>query len=333
MALRLSFLMAGIASVLINPGTAMAVTYSVNRSWNEGGNTASLVGTLDLPLGDYTIMNHAATPFTAINLTLTINETSFSVVSADTSVISGTGQFLIHATASMLTFDTANANGPNPADLAFRTGTTSVFYGIGSDQDPAFEVAYTATRSVLTHPTFPTLYGTSVGPPALVAAASRKNHGAAGNFDIPLPVSGGLGIECRSPGADGTDILVLTLNTTVFSAQASVTSGVGHVQGSPIISNNQITITLAGVANAQDLTITVTGNFGGQTGSVMLTFGVLEGDVNGNGVVNASDIGSVKSHSGQLTGANNFRSDVNVSGAINASDVGLVKSRLGTGVP
>ncbi len=36
--------------------------------------------------------------------------------------------------------------------------------------------------------------------PTAVSAVSRKTHGAAGDFDIDLPSSGPIGIECRSGG-------------------------------------------------------------------------------------------------------------------------------------
>jgi hypothetical protein len=104
--LRLFFLAAAmVISALIDARPAAAATYDVNLSFTGGG-TASLVGTVDLPLGNYTIMNGAPNPFTAINLTLTVNGTPFSLVQADLSLITGTGQFLIDANASTLIFNT-----------------------------------------------------------------------------------------------------------------------------------------------------------------------------------------------------------------------------------
>src|SRR2546428_7715051 len=38
-------------------------------------------------------------------------------------------------------------------------------------------------------------------PLTLVSAVSRKTHGAAGTFDIDLPLTGEPGVECRSAGA------------------------------------------------------------------------------------------------------------------------------------
>ncbi len=89
----------------------------------------------------------------------------------------------------------------------------------------------------------------------LVSAVSRKTHGAAGTFDIPLPISGTPAIECRTGGATGDYTLVFTFSNHVTSGNASVDSGVGMISGSPVFSGNTMTVNLTGVANAQTLTI------------------------------------------------------------------------------
>ena len=61
--------------------------------------------------------------------------------------------------------------------------------------------------------------------------------------------------------------------------------------------------------------------------------GVLIGDVNGNGSVNAGDVSQVKGLSGVPVSASNFRADVTANGAINSADVNLVKSKAGTSLP
>src|SRR5256885_1670930 len=45
---------------------------------------------------------------------------------------------------------------------------------------------------------------------APIGAVSRKTHGAAGDFDIDLPLSGPEGIECRSGGPNGNHTIVVT---------------------------------------------------------------------------------------------------------------------------
>jgi hypothetical protein len=57
----------------------------------------------------------------------------------------------------------------------------------------------------------------------------------------------------------------------------------------------------------------------------------LLGDTNGNGVVNASDVGETKAQAGQFATSMNFRTDVTANGVTNSSDVALVKAQSGAG--
>ena len=151
-------------AAMLTPVAATAVTFTVNRSWSGFGNNASLVGTVDVPVGSYTIQNGTPNPFTNVNLILTVNGNPFPVLNAaDTSNISGTGQFLVNATSSTLTFNTANANGSNPADLAFvnsSTGFGGPFYVIGTDGVPGFEIAINTSPEVAASVAFPVTFGT-----------------------------------------------------------------------------------------------------------------------------------------------------------------------------
>jgi hypothetical protein len=172
--------------------------------------------------------------------------------------------------------------------------------------------------------------------PTLLSAVSRKNHNGVGTFDIPLPLTGAHGVECRSGGAGGMHDLVLTFNEPVNSGQAQVTSQIGQVQGSPTFGSSQMFMTLKNVTNAHSVTINATNlaaTGGAPLASVSFAFDVLEGDVTGSHSVNASDVSLTKARSGQTLNAANFLSDINGNGVINASDVSMVKARSGTGVP
>jgi uncharacterized MnhB-related membrane protein len=68
-------------------------------------------------------------------------------------------------------------------------------------------------------------------------------------------------------------------------------------------------------------------------GDVPVSMGVLVGDVNGNVVVNASDVSLTKAQVGQAVSGSNFREDVNANGSINVADVALVKAEVGTALP
>ena len=66
---------------------------------------------------------------------------------------------------------------------------------------------------------------------------------------------------------------------------------------------------------------------GGATGTAVIQ--ILEGDVNRNGIVNATDKNLVKGKIGRTLDAENFFYDVNMTGTINATDKFLVKAEIG----
>jgi outer membrane protein assembly factor BamB len=178
------------------------------------------------------------------------------------------------------------------------------------------------------------VYAFTVPVPALqlTSAVSRKTHGAAGTFDIPLPLSGSPGVECRTGGATGDYTQVFTFTNNVTSGNASVTGGIGSVSGMPVFSGNTMTVNLTGVANAQTLTVTLSGvtdEFSQVLPDTPVSVDMLIGDTNGNGVVNATDVAQTKAQVGQPVTSSNFRTDVNASGIINATDVAIVKAHSG----
>jgi uncharacterized repeat protein (TIGR02543 family) len=170
------------------------------------------------------------------------------------------------------------------------------------------------------------------------SAASRKTHGAAGDFDISLPLTGPVvGIECRGTGA-ATNLykMVLIFENPVTFSGAAVTSGTGTVDSvmtnSVIVagvSGTQVTINLSGVTDVQTLTV---GLFdvddGVNMGDVGVRMHVLIGDATGNGAVNSSDITFIKAKLGAVVNGTTFRADITANGDINSSDVALTKSKI-----
>jgi hypothetical protein len=138
---------------------------------------------------------------------------------------------------------------------------------------------------------------------------------------------------------NGNYTVIFTFTNNVAGVgSAAVTSGAGFVSSSEMAADaRQYVVNLSGITNAQRVTVTlfnVTDSFGYNSSSIPLTLGILIGDTNGNNAVTATDIGQVKSQSGQPVTASNFRADVTASGgSINASDIGLVKSASGTQLP
>ena len=186
------------------------------------------------------------------------------------------------------------------------------------------------------------IYYVHVQPPATIpqSAVSRKTHGGAGTFDVALPLSGTLGVECRSGGATNDYSIVVTFgdNVTVTgNPQAQVTRGTGCVgaggacNGSVSISGNTVTIPLTNISNAQKLAVTLN-NVNGAI-NVTIPMGVLVGDTNSNGSVNAADVAQTKGRLGQSVNASNFRSDLNTNGSINAADTAIIKQNSGTSLP
>ncbi len=180
-----------------------------------------------------------------------------------------------------------------------------------------------------------------IGAPQVTGAVSRKIHGAAGTFDIALPLAGPSGVESRSGGATNDYTIVVTFGDAVTvegNPQAQVTAGSGTVGtggtangGAVSVTGTSVTIPLTNVTTAQ--TITVTLNSVNGLNNVTIPMSILVGDTNQNRLVNASDAGQAKSQLGQSVTGSNFRSDVNANGTINASDTSLVKSQIGMGIP
>lgn len=174
---------------------------------------------------------------------------------------------------------------------------------------------------------------------------SRKTHGSAGAFDVPLPLSGTAGIECRTGGANSDYTLVFTFDRPVAnSGTATVTRGTATISPAPagttnpsIAANpNQVIVNLTGVTNAQHLVVTLSNvqdTSGATFASVAGRMDVLVGDTNADGFADAVDVSQTKSQSGHVVSASNFREDVNVDGFLDAVDVSLVKSKSGTALP
>jgi hypothetical protein len=173
---------------------------------------------------------------------------------------------------------------------------------------------------------------TATNPLNLTSVVSRKVHGAAGPYDIALPLAGPGGVECRN--SNGNHTIIFFFSNNITSAGASLNSSSGNVAGSPTISANAVTINLSGIGNGQQISVTlqnVIDEFGQTLPDITVPIRTLVGDTNGNGSVNASDVTQTKIQSGQAVTATNFRTDVTLNGTINASDVSLVKLRSGTG--
>jgi len=166
-------------------------------------------------------------------------------------------------------------------------------------------------------------------PPALLRVVSRKTHGAAGDFDLPLPMVAPYGIE----GRFGRELaVVFTFDRELAQASVEVRQGSLRVI-SANIAGSQVVVRCASVANPQWITLALTDVIdieGGFLEAVPVTFGVLGGDVNRNGALTSTDVTSVQWQIGRPVTASNFRADVTANGYITSADVSAVQALIGS---
>lgn len=171
---------------------------------------------------------------------------------------------------------------------------------------------------------FPTCVAAT--PPQLVTVVSRKNHGG-NDFDIPLPLTGIRGVECRT----GDINLVFTFDIPVSNCG---TPTAGTVAAGP--ENKQCTVTLSGLTSGQYYQVGLSGVVSSTGGTIDIPgpqWGLLIGDVDATGRVDGNDVSSVQSHTRQSANADNFRNDVSPTGRIDGNDVSTTQSQTRTGLP
>lgn len=169
--------------------------------------------------------------------------------------------------------------------------------------------------------------------PVLQSAVSRKVHGAAGTFDLPLsavPTN-----PTTEPRIGPAQTLVFTFDKPVNAATVTVTEGTATA-AAPTFSGNDVIVNLSGVSNVQYVTVTLSnvssadGSSGG-TGAVRV--GYLGGDVNQNRVVSLADLVLVNAQLAHLVTASNYLKDVNASGTLSLADYLIVNNLLAKALP
>ena len=173
---------------------------------------------------------------------------------------------------------------------------------------------------------------TSGTPPVLQSAASRKVHGGAGTFDLPL----GLAVTnpTTEPRQGPAQTIVFTFDKPIIAATPSITEGVATA-GTPTFSGNSVIVPLTGVSNKQYVSISlsnVTSSDGGTTTAVVRV-GFLLGDVNQNRVVTVSDLVLVNAAIAHVVTPANFLKDVNANGFLTVSDTLIVNNNITKALP
>ena len=175
----------------------------------------------------------------------------------------------------------------------------------------------------------------TAAPPQLVGIVSRKQHGAAGTFD--LPIAGSSNVE---PRRGPSHTIVFTFDKPVIAGKTRVSLGTAAA-GPPTFSGSEMRVPLIGVADKQWVTITVSdvaSADGGTGGGGAARLGFLLGDVERRSdiafdllriytIVDDLDWFRVNASLAQVVTTRNFQYDVDTSGTISPDDVMIVRSR------
>ena len=178
-----------------------------------------------------------------------------------------------------------------------------------------------------------TTNGGEEGGLELISAVSRK-----GGFDVELPLTGAPGVECRSDGNSGNQKLILTFSDEL-AAVDNVATSCGSIHRIRIDERDPHTLRISlrgGVCNGQFVTVMASGvhdDQGHTLAQATVTFGLLLGDVNGNGVVDRDDDALVRADHGTITNETNFREDLDTNGLIERIDATILKSKRGSMLP
>jgi len=169
--------------------------------------------------------------------------------------------------------------------------------------------------------------------PALQSALSRRVHGAAGTFDLPL--GNVVTNPTTEPRQGPAQTIVFTFDKPIASATATITEGTATA-GAPTFSGNDVIVGLTGVTDRQYVTIAlanVASVDGGSGGSGSVRVGFLLGDVNQSRVVLLSDLVLVNAQLAKLVTSANFLKDVNANGTLTLGDIIFVNANLAKALP
>ena len=174
------------------------------------------------------------------------------------------------------------------------------------------------------------MFGRCPTPPlTLTRAVSRKTHGAAGDFDIEMPLTGASGVEDRSSSSYNA---VFIFDAPVTSGQVTVLSGTATV-GAITFSGNSMTAQLTGVTSAEIVTLHTQNINGDGQPHGDVPFGFLVGDADASRLVAKPDQTLVQGQLNQPVTSANFREDLNADGRIKTADVNVVKENKGHSIP
>jgi hypothetical protein len=335
-------------SIVIKGGTGSVYVVTGSSNPYAGGRYLSTTTSG----GSWTAQTTADMTFTTYVTTPTVYQTSGNFISStkDSGALVGT-------TPTWSTLSWTNAALPSGTTIQFQAaasnsstgpfnfvgpdGTASTFFSNGgslSQFNGNRYLKYKALLSTSNTANTPTLNDATVCfadlvPPILSSASSRKTHGGAGTFNLPLSLNGRT-VEPRGDGS-GTHTIVFNFDRTVNAGSATVTSGTGTA-GAPTFSGSSMTVPLSGVADQQAVTLQVTNVSGPGTAtlpSASVQIGFLQGDVTQDAFVNAGDTIVVRNNAGVTLDNTNFQNDVNFDGQVDVGDTTIVRNNSGDSLP
>lgn len=179
-------------------------------------------------------------------------------------------------------------------------------------------------------------------PPSILHAVSRRTQGTMTVADIDLlhPLSGAtLADECR---LGGPTRIVVTFDRPIqlavspeWAVNLTGTAAVNGRVSSVVANGSELTIDIAEAPEAARLSVTFPGivDDAGRVVQEVLNFGVLVGDVNGDGLISILDLLFVRNGLNEPTSANSVRIDVTADGTINILDAMTIRNHLNLIVP
>lgn len=235
---------------------------------------------------------------------------------------------------------TITVNGSGLTDATASVGGLSANLVFASNTALSFNVPAVATGSQTVTVSIPgrslqALPLTVLAPSATLAvlgAQSRKSHGPAGDFYLPIDttqaVNGSVTVEPRALGSGHYIVFQFNGAVTSLGTVTAVDQSGAALTATASPSGNAVVVTLSNVPNNSRATISLAGVNGTLT-PAPVSIGFLLGDVNNSRSVTSSDINSVKARSGQLASASKFLYDVNLSGSVTSADISMVKANSG----
>jgi hypothetical protein len=172
----------------------------------------------------------------------------------------------------------------------------------------------------------------------VVGAVSRMTHGAAGDFDVDLPLSGTTGIEPRRyVGADAGKYKIVVTFQVPVQLDANLPATLSAPRGGSIdnvsVNGSVVTVNLKDVQDMQTVVLTLKSvSDGVNTADLNIPMGILLGDVDGSRRVDGNDVSEVQSHTRQTPNGSNFRDDVNTDGRVDGNDVSTTQSNTRHGL-